>query len=74
MKKDPPARVYPYGNKKMKQEKWKAVKTPNEARETAMDSLPDRVTKVKGKDIQGFLMDSFTSSPSRFPTIMFTGK
>ncbi|KAJ8306532.1 hypothetical protein KUTeg_017077 [Tegillarca granosa] len=72
VEKDPPARVYPYGNKKMKQEKWEAVKTPNEARQIAMESLPDRVTKLKGKEIQSFLMDSFTSHPSRFPTIMFT--
>lgn len=68
------ARVYPYGTPGKKKHDWKYVKNAEEARLAVIESIPDTVLKIKGRDVQDFLFESFTSSPSRFPFIFFTSE
>lgn len=70
---DPPCRVYPYGTKATKTHKWLNVKTPNDAWKLAVDSIPDKTFRMKGKDVQDFLVESFSSMPSKFPLLILTG-
>ncbi|XP_069128050.1 uncharacterized protein [Argopecten irradians] len=70
--KDGEARVYPYGSLQHKKKKWVSVKNPNDAKIAAIKSLPDETLKMKGKDIQDFLLECFSASPSRFPLILLT--
>lgn len=69
---DPEARVYPHGPLSLKKKSWVNAKNPNEARLLAVDSIPDSSLKIKGKNLQEFLVDCFMSKPSRFPLILLT--
>lgn len=57
----------------IKQKSWVNAKNPNEARMLAVDSIPDNSLRIKGKNLQEFLVDCFMSKPSRFPLILLTG-
>lgn len=70
---DPEARVYPHGPLSLKKKSWVNAKNPNEARLLAVDSISDSSLKIKGKNLQEFLVDCFMSKPSRFPLILLTG-
>ncbi|XP_033737829.1 uncharacterized protein LOC117325595 [Pecten maximus] len=70
--KDGEARVYPYGGLQHKKKKWVSVKNPNDAKIAAIKSLPDKTLMMKGKDIQDFLVECFSTSPSRFPLIILS--
>lgn len=66
------ARVYPYGDRRTKESKWRKVGNPNEARSAALGSLPDRTLRVSGDSVPDLLLDCFTSRPSRFPAFIVT--
>ncbi|OWF38164.1 uncharacterized protein LOC110466596 [Mizuhopecten yessoensis] len=70
--KDGESRVYPYGGTQHKKKKWVSAKNPNDAKIAAIKSLPDQTLRMKGKDIQDFLVECFSSSPSRFPIVLLT--
>lgn len=68
------ARVYPYGTLTKKKSDWKYVKNAEEARLAVIESIPDTVLRIKGRDVSDFLVESFSSSPSRFPFVFFTNE
>ena len=71
----PAARVYPYGGPKIKQAAYQDVKTLSEARKAALRTLPDDTTSVRGKkQLQEFVNRAYTTSPPRFPVLLFTGE
>ncbi|XP_060070403.1 uncharacterized protein LOC132550368 [Ylistrum balloti] len=70
--KDGEARVYPYGGIQHKKKGWVSAKNPNDAKIAAIKSLPDHTLRMKGKDIQDFLVECFSTTPSRFPVIILT--
>ncbi|XP_013406928.1 uncharacterized protein LOC106171236 [Lingula anatina] len=68
----PNARIYPFGSKNKKLMKHIDVDSPNEAKLKALQSLPDKTQRIFKSDIHGFVLDSYMSHPSRFPTILIT--
>ena len=71
--KDSGSRVYPYGDRWKKENRWKRAKTQNEARILAVSSVPDITRKITGSDIENFLLDCFQAKPSKFPVYLITG-
>ncbi|XP_061192664.1 uncharacterized protein LOC133200868 [Saccostrea echinata] len=69
---DSEARVYPHGPMSIKKKSWLSAKSPNEARMLAVDSIPDNSLRIKGKNLQEYLVDCFMSKPSRFPLLLLT--
>ncbi|XP_038049513.1 uncharacterized protein LOC119723083 [Patiria miniata] len=72
VRKNPPARVYPYGGGKTA--KWTDVQTPREAKEIAVNSLPEVTTELDPQLLNNFLYDSYMMHPSAFPAIFITDK
>lgn len=68
------ARVYPYGLPVKKKNSWKYVKNAEQARLAVIECIPDTSLKIKGRDVQDFLFESFATNPSRFPAVFFTSK
>ena len=67
------ARVYPYGNRNVKERKWTRVNTQNEAVQSSMSLLPDKTQKIRGSDVKDLYTDSFMSVPSKFPVYILAG-
>ncbi|VDH91806.1 Hypothetical predicted protein [Mytilus galloprovincialis] len=68
------ARVYPYGLPAKKKNSWKYVKNAEQARLAVIECIPDTSLKIKGRDVQDFLFESFATNPSRFPAVFFTNE
>lgn len=68
------ARVYPYGTPTKKKSQWKYVKNAEEARLSILECIPDTSLKIKGRDVQDFIFESFATSPSKFPLVFFTNE
>ena len=71
----PAARVFPHGGPKIKNAAFEDVKSLSEAKKTALKTLPDETTNIKGRKLlQEFVNRAYASSPPRFPVLLFTGK
>lgn len=66
------ARVYLYGDRLSKERGWRSVRTQNEAQTLALGSLPDRIHRVQSERIQHFLLEAFSSVPTKFPVYIIT--
>ncbi|ESP05370.1 hypothetical protein LOTGIDRAFT_227992 [Lottia gigantea] len=66
------ARVYPYGSRSSKEQYMIETSNPNEAKTTALKSIPNYILDVKNMGIEDFIVDCLMSTPSRFPVIIFT--
>lgn len=50
------------------------MKNAEQARLAVIECIPDTSLKIKGRDVQDFLFESFATNPSRFPAVFFTSK
>ncbi|XP_064626063.1 uncharacterized protein LOC135486873 [Lineus longissimus] len=69
-KKNPAARVYPHGGRKIKEHYWQDVDNPNTASEVACDSIPDLTRSIDKNYLNEFFVESYRSKPSKFPTLI----
>ena len=73
VRKNPPARVYPYGGTKQKG-KWVDVQSAKEAERIAVNSLPDISKTIDLKEMNQFIYDSYLMLPPCFPAVFVIGK
>jgi hypothetical protein len=73
-KKNPAARVYPHGGRKIKEHYWEDVDNPNSASEIACNSIPDLTQTIDKKYLNDFFVESYRSKPSKFPTLILESK
>ncbi|XP_014788167.2 uncharacterized protein LOC106882119 [Octopus bimaculoides] len=62
--------IYPYGDKELKSRE--IARNANDAKFKALKSLPDVTKRLDINSLQGFLLESYMATPSRFPTIIIT--
>ncbi|XP_033637153.1 uncharacterized protein LOC117298037 isoform X1 [Asterias rubens] len=72
VRKNPPARVYPYGGTKQKG-KWVDVQSAKEAERIAVYSLPDISKTIDLKEMNQFIYDSYLMLPPCFPAVFVIG-
>ena len=68
------ARVYPYGNRNVKERKWTRLQTQTEAVTTVTSTFPDKTQTISIHDVKDLFTDSFLSIPSKFPVYLITGQ
>ena len=64
--------IYPYGEKSLKHRE--TARNANDAKFKALRSLPDVTKQLDINYLQNFLLESYVATPSRFPTVIITGK